>query len=333
MRAMLLCAGKSTRLGTLGQAKPKPLLPVCNIPILRFGIANLVARGVREIVINLHHQGDLIRAELGDGSCLGAHIRYSQEAEILGTGGGLKKAIKLLDPNGRDEPFLSLNGKLIFDVDIEALLACYRESGDCLGTMVVQPAENAMNWGAVDVRPEGDALRVHNILGPGQHMFCGVHVTRPSVLRNLPEGEACMVRQGYLPWLLAGGLVTAYVHKQGYFAEHSTPKRYLQSNLDLMNSAALTNPPGTLTGVDPGAEVHANATIIEPVCIASGATIEAGCQIGPNVVIGSGAQIRAQSQLSDCVVWSDTEVSGLHHQSILTPQDVIEASNVDEVDR
>jgi mannose-1-phosphate guanylyltransferase len=331
-RAMLLCAGKGTRLGDLSEEKPKPLLPVCDISILRYGIANLVARGVTEIVINLHHRGDLIREELGDGSALGAHIQYSEEETILGTGGGLKKALHLLDPYGDDKPFLSMNGKLIFDLDIEALLASHAASVDSLGTMVVQPAPNAMKWGAVDVRPEGENLRVHNILGEGAHMFCGVHVTRPSTVRSLPEGEACMVRQGYLPWLQSGERVSAFVHQGGYFAEHSTPKRYLQSNIDLLSGAKLTNPPGPLRGVFPSASVHRTAIITEPVLIGPGAEIGAYSQVGPHVVIGSHAIVAEEAQLRDCVVWPRAEASGVHEKVIVTPQGIIEASGSDEVD-
>ena len=87
MRAMLLCAGLSTRLGKLGTERPKPMLPVCGIPILAFGISNLVAHGIRDLVINTHHRGDVIRDELGDGRRFGARIQYIQEDVILGTGG------------------------------------------------------------------------------------------------------------------------------------------------------------------------------------------------------------------------------------------------------
>jgi NDP-sugar pyrophosphorylase family protein len=329
---MLLCAGKGTRLGELSDEKPKPLLPVCDMAILRFGIANLVARGVRDIVINLHHRGALIREELGDGSSLGARIQYSLEDEILGTGGGLKKALHLLDPEGKDEPFLSMNGKLIFDIDIAALLACHAKQKDSLGTMVVKPAPNAMQWGALDVRPEGEGLRVHNILGEGGHMFCGVHVTRPSVVRNLPEGEACMIRQGYLPWLQGGQRVSAFVHEHGYFAEHSTPKRYLQSNIDLLAGAPLTHPPGPLTGIDASAQVHASATIVMPVRIAAGAVIAEGAEVGPNVVVGSGAQVASGSRLRDCVVWAGARAAGTLERVIVTPKGTMNASGSDEVD-
>src|SRR6476620_1103537 len=94
MRAMLLCAGLSTRLGKLGAECPKPMLPVCGMPILRYGIANLVGHGVRALVINTHHRGDFIQRALGDGSALGARIQYIHEAAILGTGGGLKNALR-----------------------------------------------------------------------------------------------------------------------------------------------------------------------------------------------------------------------------------------------
>src|ERR1043165_9147193 len=154
MRAMLLCAGLSTRLGKLGAECPKPLLPVCGIPILHYGITNLVAHGIRDLVVNTHHRADLIREALGDGSRFGARIQYSHEPAILGTGGGLKHALPLLDPDGRDEPFISINGKLIFDLDVTALLDAYRRAaqreaatgGELLGMMVVRRVPDAKSW-------------------------------------------------------------------------------------------------------------------------------------------------------------------------------------------
>jgi mannose-1-phosphate guanylyltransferase len=230
MRAMLLCAGFGTRLGSLSDERPKPMLPVCDIPILRYGIAQLVAHGIRDIVINLHHRGDVITDDIGDGAALGARVVYSREEVILGTGGGLKRALPLLDPDGTDEPFVSMNGKLIFDVDLTALRTAYAAQRDALGMLVVKRVPDAAAWGALDVRSEDAGLRVANFFADGGHMFCGVHVTRPSVVARLPDGEACMVRQGYLPWIQAGARVAAFEHGDGYFAEHSTPERCVASN-------------------------------------------------------------------------------------------------------
>ncbi len=303
MRAMLLCAGLSTRLGKLGADCPKPMLPVCGMPILRYGIANLVAHGVRDLVINTHHRGDVIQRALGDGSALGARIQYSHEPAILGTGGGLKHALPLLDPDGRDEPFFSVNGKLIFDLDFTALMDAFRRAGDdVLGMMVVRRVPDAKTWGAVDVRVDERGPRVVNVLGDGEHMFCGVHVTRPSVMARLPDGESDSIRQGYLPWMHAGARVAAYEHEHGYFAEHSTPERYLESNWALLGDVTLRNPPAPTRGIDPTATIDPRATIVEPVRICAGATISGAVTVGPYAVVGEGA--RVERDITRTVVWA-----------------------------
>jgi NDP-sugar pyrophosphorylase family protein len=317
MRAMLLCAGLSTRLGRLGVERPKPMLPVCGIPILAYGITNLVAHGITEIVINTHHRGDVIQRELGDGRRFGARIQYVQEDVILGTGGGLKHALALLDPDGTDEPFVSHNGKLIFDLDLTALAESYRRAGDILGMMVVKRVPNAREWGAVQVEHDARGPLITNILGDGEHMFCGVHVTRPSVMARLPDGESDSIRQGYLPWLRAGERVAAYEHGEGYFAEHSTPERYLESNWALLDGVRLRNPPTLqLAGIDPTARISPSATIIPPVRIGTGATIAPGVTVGPYAVVGDGA--RVERSITRTVVWAGAIAAPGDAESIVT---------------
>ena len=320
---MLLCAGLGTRLGPLSDERPKPMLPVCDVPIIRYGIAQLVAHGIRDLVINLHHRGDVFERALGDGRRLGALIQYVHEDVILGTGGGLKHALHLLDPDGRDEPFVSMNGKLIFDVDLTALLAAHAAAlaadPELLGMLVVRRVPDAVAWGAVDVQ----GGRVRDILGGGEHMFCGVHVTRPSVVARLPDGEACMIRQGYLPWLRAGGAVAAYEHEHGYFAEHSTPARYLASNWAMLDGAPLSFPPDELRDVDQAADVAATATLRPPLRIAAGATVQDGATIGPYAVIGSCAVVEAGATVERAVVWPDTHVRGEIRDAIVTPAAVV----------
>jgi NDP-sugar pyrophosphorylase family protein len=332
-RAMLLSAGLGTRLGPLSDERPKPMLPVCNLPILRYGIALLVGHGIRDIVINLHHRAGVIEREIGDGSALGARIRYVRETAPLGTGGGLKNALPLLDPDGTDEPFLSLNGKLIFDLDLHALLAAYERAPDALGMMVVRRVPDAQAWGALQVDESGPVAWVRDFFGQGEHMFCGVHVTRPSVMRRLPDGEACSIRQGYLPWLRAGERVAAFVAGDGYFAEHSTPRSYLQSNLDLLDGQRLRFPPGGSAGnvrsvVHFGAIVHPLADLVRPVCIAPGAEVGAGARVGPHVVIGEGAVIEPDARIERAVVWPHARVAGdrKYRNCIVTPQAVVDAS-------
>ncbi len=317
MRAMLLCAGLSTRLGKLGAERPKPMLPVCGIPILAYGITNLVAHGVTDLVINTHHRGEVIRDELGDGRRFGARIQYIQEDVLLGTGGGLKHALPLLDPDGRDEPFLSINGKLIFDLDVTALFEAYRRTPGVLGIVVVRRVPDAKEWGAFDVRVDARGPHVVDMLNDGVHMFCGVHVTRPSVMARLPEGVSDSLRQGYLPWLRAGERLAAYEHADGYFAEHSTPERYLASNWALLDGTPLRHPPSAaLAGIDPSARIDPTATIVSPVRIAARAQIAAGITVGPYAVVGENA--RVERSITRTVVWANAVATAGDGDAIVT---------------
>lgn len=329
-RAMLLSAGLGTRLGILGEQRPKPLLPVCDIPILRYGIANLAGHGITDVVINLHHRGDLIEREIGDGAELGVAVHYIEEPVILGTGGGLKNALALLDPDGADEPFVSMNGKLIFDLDVSAVLEAYAARPGALGMMVVRRVPDAQKWGAVAVDTSGPP-RVTDILGgEGEHMFCGVHVTRPSVMARLPDGEACSIRQGYLPWIREGAEVAAFeVDPDRYFCEHSTPARYLDGNLALLGGVELRHPPGLTTGIAPNAHIDPTAQLHHPIKIGDGAHVGAGAIVGPAAVVGAHAIVEPGAELIETVVWATSRASGKHRRAVITPRGVVDAGSDD----
>jgi NDP-sugar pyrophosphorylase family protein len=173
--------------------------------------------------------------------------------------------------------------------------------------MVVRRVPDARAWGAVHVEVDARGPHVIDILGDGEHMFCGVHVTRPSVIARLPGDESDSIRQGYLPWLRAGERVAAYEHRDGYFAEHSTPERYLESNWALLGGAPLRHPPGRLSGIDPRASLHPTARIVEPVKIDAGAVIGMGVTVGPNAIVGEGAVVRAS--IANTVVWAGATAS------------------------
>jgi NDP-sugar pyrophosphorylase family protein len=178
---------------------------------------------------------------------------------------------------------------------------------------------DATSWGAIQVESDrrSGRARVRDILGTGEHMFTGVHVTRPSVVRRLPDGRACMIRQGYIPWIRDGGQVAAFEAGPVYFSEHSLPERYLKSNLDLV-AAQLRHPPGPLHGVDESAHVHPTAVLRRPFRIGQGAHIGAEAIIGPGAVVGAHAIVEDGAHIEHAVVWPHTRASGAVHNAVLT---------------
>ena len=104
MKAIILAAGFGTRLRPLTNNTPKPLLPVGDRPLIQYNLMLLKKYGITEVAINLHYHGEKIRETLGDGRKLGMQIVYSEEPEILGTGGGIKKVSRFLS----DGTFLAI---------------------------------------------------------------------------------------------------------------------------------------------------------------------------------------------------------------------------------
>lgn len=112
MKAMILAAGRGSRMAPLTDNCPKPLLSVAGKPLIQHHIEKLVDAGITEIVINTAWLGEQIESELGDGTRFGAQLFYSREgAGGLETGGGVYHALPLL---GKD-PFLLVNGDIWTD--------------------------------------------------------------------------------------------------------------------------------------------------------------------------------------------------------------------------
>lgn len=121
MIAMILAAGRGERMLPITKNIPKPLIKFNNQFLIEYAIKSLIAAGINEIVINVHHLKEQIKATLKDGSQWGIKIIYSEESELLDTGGGILQAIKsnLIG----DTPFIIMGSDIITDFDMHKLLA------------------------------------------------------------------------------------------------------------------------------------------------------------------------------------------------------------------
>jgi mannose-1-phosphate guanylyltransferase len=322
---MLLAAGRSTRLGPLGLALPKPLVPICGYPAIAYGLRAAARAGARRAVINVFHRGDLVRATLGDGRGLGIDIDYSVEQELLGTGGGLARARARLGSGG----VLVMNAKVVADLDLPALLAAHARHG-AVATMLLRDDPNPERWGAVGVDATGRVVSILDARSPRPpegavklQMFTGVQVLAPELMDRLQPVFCDLIRDAYVPALRDGEIIRA-VTLAGYFAEHSTPERYLAGNLALLRDPGLLrDPPGPLVGIDPEARVASGARIVGAVRIAAGAEIEAGAEIGPDAVVDAGARVAAGARLRRAVVWSGATATGDIADAVVTPTGLV----------
>ena len=118
-QAMVFAAGLGTRLKPLTDTMPKALVPVAGEPLLWHVVQKLKAAGYERIVVNVHHFAQQIIDYLKANNNFGLDIRISDESErLLETGGGIKKALPLFDPNA---PILIHNVDILSNVDLSAL--------------------------------------------------------------------------------------------------------------------------------------------------------------------------------------------------------------------
>ena len=297
---MFLAAGRSTRLGALGLTLPKPLVPICGHPAITFGLRAAAQAGASRAVVNVFHRGDLVRATLGARAC-GLAVDYAVEADLLGTGGGVANARPLLGPG----PALVMNAKVVADLDLPALLAEHAAHG-ATATMLLRDDPDPQRWGAIGVDATGRVVTILDARSPHPpegavtlRMFTGVQVLAPALMDRLQPIFCDLIRDAYLPALREGETIRAAT-LGGYFAEHSTPERYLASNWALLDGTPLRHPPSHV-GIDPTARIHPSARLVGPVAIGAGARSDGDLTVGPYAVVGAGA--RVARSIAQTVVW------------------------------
>ncbi|MBK8160798.1 MAG: nucleotidyltransferase family protein [Rhodospirillaceae bacterium] len=185
--AMIMAAGYGTRLRPYTDTVPKALVPVLGVPMLDVVLNRLQAVGVKRVVINLHHLGEKIREHLKDRRDL--EILYSEETEILETGGGIVKALPLLG----DEPFYAVNAKIIWlngKIDALVRLAASWDEARMDALLLLQPTVTAVGYdgkGDFTMDQEGRVRRRH-AWEVAPFLYAGIQICHPRLFRDAPQG-------------------------------------------------------------------------------------------------------------------------------------------------
>lgn len=219
MKAMILAAGRGTRMAPLTDSCPKPLLKVAGKPLIVHHIEKLVAAGITELVINHAWLGAMIEAALGDGHSLGAQIQYSPEpAGGLETGGGVYQALPWLG----EQPFLLVNGDVWVDMDYRAALKHRDMTGLAHLWLVANPSHHSLGDFVLEhhrvfdraFKPELPALT-----------FSGISVLNPKLFADCQAG--CYPLAPLLRQAMSQGQVTGE-QLAGAWVDVGTPERLAQ---------------------------------------------------------------------------------------------------------
>ncbi|MCP9493683.1 MAG: NDP-sugar synthase [Pyrinomonadaceae bacterium MAG19_C2-C3] len=329
MRAMILAAGYGTRLFPLTADRAKPALPFLNRPLVGYVAEYLARFGVRDVLVNLHHQGDSVRRALGDGSRFGVNTHFIEEPEILGTSGALDNARELLDTN----TFIAINGKIITDIDLSLALETHRRT-NALATLVLRrntarerftivetDGELLTGFGGMPHLPSDNDLEVNaarshgaivNASDNAPLMFTGIQILEPRIFDYIPRRRfSHTTTDVYLPALKNGERIAAHIAEAGKWYELSTLQRYLGISLELCKSDAAVqtnlqtarhqnshNRDGVIAGEN---SIIENGATVEDAILWRDCFVEAKAEVR-RTVLGDGVRVRAGERYEDVVV-------------------------------
>ncbi|MGH2925522.1 MAG: sugar phosphate nucleotidyltransferase [Solirubrobacterales bacterium] len=326
MQALILAGGEGTRLRPLTLTSPKPAMTLVDRPFIAYMVDWVARHGVTEVVIACGFGADAVRKALGDEFEAVSRITYVEEPEPLGTAGPLRLAA---EKGLLEERFLVLNGDLLTDLDLGALIASHAEHRATV-TLALHSVADPTSYGLVrrsggpSAPGESPALAGGEVLeflekpDPAEidtdEVNAGAYVVERSVVEMIAPGRMCSIEREIFPQLVGEGLYGRRL--DGYWMDVGTPERYLEASWDILEGAVRTDVPVDDAGmavaagalVDQAATVEAPALLGDEVAIGPGAAVGPRAVIGRATAIGERARVAGSALLGDCTVGAEAEI-------------------------
>jgi mannose-1-phosphate guanylyltransferase len=279
MKAVVLVGGEGTRMRPLTETTPKPLIPLVDRPGLDHVLDHLARHGVHEVVLSSPYLEQtfhpFIESRHGDPA-----ITWITETEPLGTGGAIVNALDALD----DEPFYALNGDILTDLDLTAMLVHHREAGASV-SIALHHVEDARAFGLVITDGDGRVREFREKPAapiPGD-VNAGTYLLDPAVLRGWVPDRSISIEREIFPAVIEAGHPVVGFLADAYWMDLGTPEKYLQAHFDLLE--------GKVRGVSYPAP-----------WIAANADVDLRARLGRWVAIGAEARVGAEAEIDGSVV-------------------------------
>jgi mannose-1-phosphate guanylyltransferase len=329
MKAMILAAGKGTRVRPITHVLPKPMIPLVRKPVMEFLVEHLKAHGVSQIMVNTSHLAPVIEEYFRDGDRFGVQIAYSfeggliegqLEGKAIGSAGGMKK---IQDFSGFfDETFVVLCGDALVDVDFAEVLRFHRDRNS-IATLVLRdvPPEDVSKYGVVQTDGSGRIVQFQEKPTREQAVSStintGIYIFEPEIFRYIPAGVEFDIGGQLLPELVRNGQsVFGITLPFTWLDIGSVPDYWEATGLLLSGKVAGFSVPGAQ--IRPGIHCGINVQIawdrvhIEgPVYIGSSTSVGDGAKIIGPTVIGSGCVIQPGATVHECILADYTRISSL----------------------
>jgi mannose-1-phosphate guanylyltransferase len=299
MQALILAGGAGTRLRPLTNTVPKPVLPLAGRPHIAYVIDWLGRHGVDDVVVSCGHLAEGVRVALD--AITGPKVRFAEEPDARGTAGAIKFAEEMLG-----DRFFVLNGDVLTDIDLTALVAQHEETG-AAATIALYPVEDPTGYGLVRRHENGEITEFLEKPEPDQidtdEINAGAYFLERAVLDLIPAGREVSIEREVFPKLVGNGLFGR--RSEGYWIDIGTPERFRQASWDILEGR-IEAKPGDRIGE--GVEIADSATVAERAVIGAGSIIGPDSVVNESVLLAE-CRIGARVRLEQAILGAHVELA------------------------
>ena len=304
-----MAGGEGSRLRPLTANRPKPMVPVANLPAMEHILLLLRRQGIREVVATVWYEARVIQDYFRDGQDLDMKLHYVVEDRPLGTAGSVAQARDILD-----DTFLVISGDAVTDIDLTRITDFHRER-KADATLTLYKVANPLEYGVVITGEDGRLLRFQEKPTWGEVLSdtinTGIYVLEPEVLDLVPVDQPFDFSNDLFPILLRDGRpVYGYV-TEGYWTDMGNLEEYRRANVDAVNGlAGIELPPWRAGGAlaAAGVEVAPGASVFGRVLLGRECKIRSGAVINGPTVIGDYTVVEAGARIDESIVWANSYV-------------------------
>lgn len=311
-KAMVMSAGVGSRLDPLTKSVPKPLVPICNKPVMDILLENLRSIGVRDVVANTYYLAEQIVARYIKND-LGINFNYITEETLSGTAGGVKKC-QFFFNEGEDFFVLSADG--VTNADLMKGMEIHKKSG-AIATIGVKPVkeEDIPNFGVVVTDSDGYIIEFQEkpaIKDAKSNLInTGIYIFNYKIFDYIPVGEFYDFAKNVFPKLLTEHAINVFPVEE-YWSDIGTLDQYRQSTLDLFENL-YTFKHDKINQTETGSYICGKSIIPSTTKFIGHSVIGDECLIGKNVtlencILWDGVEISDNVHMKDCVIASNSRV-------------------------
>jgi mannose-1-phosphate guanylyltransferase len=326
MKAMILAAGKGTRVRPITHTTPKPMIPILQKPVMEFLLELLKEHGFDEIMVNVSHLAEEIENYFRDGQRFGVQIAYSFEGRIedgeligeaLGSAGGIKR-IQDFQPFF-DDTFVVLCGDALIDLDLTEAVRRHKQKG-AMASLIARrvPREEVSSYGVVVTDPDGRVLSFQEkpaVAEAASDMInTGIYIFEPEVLDFIPSGEPFDIGSDLFPRLVEAGAPFYALPMEFEWVDIGKVPDYWQAIRSvLQGDVRQVQIPGreVRPGIYTGLNVAANwdrITVQGPIYVGGMSRIEDGATIIGPAMIGPSCHICAGATIDNSIIFDYSRI-------------------------